>query len=299
MLDTTLLTTLAAVVREGSFERAARALHVTPSAVSQRVRLLEDRVGTVLVVRGQPCAATEVGNRLCRHAETVALLELDLRRELPGLQPDAGDTPRTTLRVAVNADSLDTWFVDALAAFAAQSDALVDVSIDDQDHTSTWLRRGQVLAAVSSVAEPVQGCRSRKLGALRYRATASPMFMARWFPHGVTADALARAPSLVFDHKDQLQAQWVRRVLRRDVVLAAHRLPSSHAFVSAALAGLGWGLNPEPLVREHLAAGRLVELLPGRPLDVALHWQVAQLHSPVLDRLTAQVLAAARAGLAH
>jgi LysR family transcriptional regulator (chromosome initiation inhibitor) len=299
MLDTTLLTTLAAVVREGSFERAARALHITPSAVSQRVRLLEDRVGTVLVVRGQPCTATEVGNRLCRHAETVALLEHDLRRELPGLQPDAGDAPRTTLRVAVNADSLGTWFVDALAAFAAQSDALVDVSIDDQDHTSTWLRRGQVLAAVSSVAEPVQGCRSRKLGALRYRATASPTFMARWFPHGVTADALACAPSLVFDHKDQLQAQWVRRVLRRDVVLAAHRLPSSHAFVSAALAGLGWGLNPEPLVREHLAAGRLVELLPGRPLDVALHWQVAQLQSPVLDQLTAQVLAAARAGLSH
>jgi len=299
MLDTTLLTTLAAVVREGSFERAARALHITPSAVSQRVRLLEERVGTVLVVRGQPCTATEVGNRLCRHAETVALLEHDLRRELPGLQPDAGDAPRTTLRVAVNADSLGTWFVAALAAFAAQSDALVDVSIDDQDHTSTWLRRGQVLAAVSSVAEPVQGCRSRKLGALRYRATASPMFMARWFPHGVNADALARAPSLVFDHKDQLQAQWVRRVLRRDVVLAAHRLPSSHAFVSAALAGLGWGLNPEPLVREHLAAGELVELLPGRPLDVALHWQVAQLQSPVLDQLTRQVLAAAAAILAR
>ncbi|MBT9488467.1 MAG: LysR family transcriptional regulator ArgP [Rubrivivax sp.] len=299
MLDTALLATLATIVREGSFERAARALHVTPSAVSQRVRLLEERVGTVLVVRGQPCTATEAGNRLCRHAETVALLEHDLRRELPGLQDDAAAATRTTLRVAVNADSLGTWFVDALAGFTAGTGALVDVLIDDQDHTSTWLRRGQVLAAVTSVAAPVQGCRSRKLGALRYRATASPAFVAQWFAAGLTADSLAQAPSLVFDHKDQLQAQWARRVLRRDVVLAAHRLPSSHAFVSAALAGVGWGMNPEPLVQEHLAAGRLVELLPGRPLDVVLHWQVAQLQSPVLDQLTRHVQMAAAAILAR
>jgi LysR family transcriptional regulator (chromosome initiation inhibitor) len=67
--------------------------------------------------------------------------------------------------------------------------------------------------------------------------------------------------------------------------------------VGAALAGLGWGMNPEPLVRHHLAAGRLVELQPGRPLDVVLHWQVAQLPLPALDRLTQQVLAVAQRSL--
>ncbi|MFN7723448.1 MAG: LysR family transcriptional regulator ArgP [Rubrivivax sp.] len=297
MLDTHLLATLAAVVREGSFDRAARALHVTPSAVSQRVRQLEERVGTVLVVRGQPCTATEAGTRLCRHAETVALMEADLRHDLPTLAPAGAAPARGTLRVAVNADSLGSWFVDALAAFAEDGSTLVDVQVDDQDHTTQWLQRGQVLAAVTSVAQPVQGCKSRKLGALRYLATASPAFMARWFAAGVHADTLAQAPSLVFDHKDRLQEQWVRRLLRRELLLPAHRVPATQAFVGAALAGLGWGMNPEPLVRHHLAAGRLVELQPGRPLDVVLHWQVAQLPLPALERLTQQVLAVAQRSL--
>lgn len=299
MLDASLLNTVAAVVREGSFERAARVLHVTPSAVSQRIRLIEERVGTVLIVRGQPCTATEAGARLCRHAETVALLESDLRRDLPALAPELAGTGRTTIRVAINADSLGTWFVDALASFAREHDALIDVVIDDQDHTSSWLRRGHVLAAVSSAAEPVQGCKSRKLGALRYLATASPAFVARWFPDGLSADAAALAPSLVFDHNDRLQEQWIRRVLRRDVLLPAHRLPSSQAFVSAALAGVGWGMNPQALVREHLASGRLVELAPDRPLDVMLYWQVANLPIPVLQTLTRHAMKVASIGLAR
>ncbi len=299
MLDASLLKTVAAVVREGSFERAARVLHVTPSAVSQRIRLIEERVGTVLIVRGQPCTATEAGARLCRHAETVALLESDLRRDLPALAPELAGTGQTTIRVAINADSLGTWFVDALASFARDDDALIDVVIDDQDHTSTWLRRGHVLAAVSSAAKPVQGCRSRKLGALRYLATASPAFVARWFPDGLNADAAALAPSLVFDHTDRLQEQWIRRVLRRDVLLPAHRLPSPQAFVSAALNGLGWGMNPQPLVHEYLTSGHLVELVPDRPLDVMLYWQVAKLPIPVLEALSRHVMKVASMALAR
>ena len=54
MLDYASLFALSTVVREGSFERAARALNVTPSAISQRIRLLEERVGCALVVRAQP-----------------------------------------------------------------------------------------------------------------------------------------------------------------------------------------------------------------------------------------------------
>lgn len=300
MLDNALVAAVAAVVREGSFERAARALGVTPSAVSQRVRLIEERLGVVLVVRGQPCTATEAGARLCRHAELVGLLEAELRRELPsqGAESDLA-AARPRLRVAVNADSLGTWFVDAAARFAADGEAaLLDVSIDDQDHTADWLRRGHVLAAVTSLATPIQGCRSRRLGALRYLATASPDFVRRWLADGVTADTLARTPSLRFDRKDDLQARWARRLLRREIELQAHALPSSHAFVDAALAGLGWGLNPQALVAHHLAAGRLVELVPGRPLDVPLWWQSARLPVPSLQRLTRAVVAAADDALA-
>ena len=295
MLDYAALITLAAVVREGSFERAARALYVTPSAVSQRIRLLEERVGCALVVRGQPCTPTDTGRRMCQHMDRVRLLEQELTDALPALAPEGG--ARVALPVAVNADSLATWFAPALAAFAAQAPVLVELSVDDQDHTAEWLRTGAVLAAVTGTARPAAGCNSQPLGAMRYVAAASPAYMARHFAAGVSAGSLAQAPSLVFNTKDELQARWVRRLCHRHVELPRHMLPSSQAFVTAALAGMGWGLHPEALVDRHLADGTLVELVPGTPLDVPLYWQSARAASGLLDGLARQLHAAARAAL--
>ena len=300
-LDSPHLTALAAVVREGSFERAARTLHVTPSAVSQRIKHLEQRLGAVLVVRGQPCTATATGAQLCRHAERVALLEHELSAALPlPMAAHRGAGARATLRVAVNADSLATWFVDALATFAAaESDTVqLDIVLDDQDHTADALRRGDVLAAVTASGEAVAGCNCLALGRLRYLATASPAFMQRHFGAGVDATSLAEAPGLVFNQKDQLHIRWLRRVTRREIDQPRHWLPSSQAFVDACLTGLGWGMNPIALVRPHLEAGRLAELLPGRGVDVPLYWQASRLALPLLERLTTAVLHAARRGLA-
>ena len=297
MLDQSLLAAVAAVSREGSFERAARVLNVTPSAVSQRVRLLEERIGAALIVRGQPCKATQIGARLCRHAELVSALEAELRRELPVLPQEPADALHASLRIAVNADSLGTWFVEAMADFGRENAMLLNLTLDDEDHTAEWLRRGHVLAAVTSLRAPVQGCRRRRLGALRYVATASPAFVHRWFEEGVTADALSRAPSLVFDRYDRLQNIWARRHLRREVHLPAHRLPSTRAFIDAALAGVGWGMNPLALARAHLQSGALVELIPDTPVDVPLQWQVTRLQVPVLERLTGCVARAAAAAL--
>ena len=175
MLDYGLLSALAAVVRTGSFERAAQHLNVTPSAISQRVKLLEERIGTVLVIRGLPCLASEAGQRLCQHVEQVALLENALRRSLPGLE--AENRP-VTLRIAVNADSLATWFIPAMA----ETDSfLFDLVLDDQDYSADWLRRGEVVAGVASHGQPIQGGNCYPLGTLRCVATASPGFMERWF----------------------------------------------------------------------------------------------------------------------
>lgn len=299
MLDYPLLEALAAVDREGSFERAARALHVTASAISQRVKLLEERIGTVLLVRGTPCVATPAGRTLCRHVEQVGLLEHALQRELPALSAGQRSTSRPTLRIAVNADSLGTWFVDALAAFATGNDALVDVRIDDQDHTADWLRSGDVLAAVSADATPAPGCRVTPLGGLRYVATASPAFLQRHFAGGVGAAALAAAPVLRFNAKDTLQQRWTREV--GGAAAAApptHWLPATQAFVDACVAGIGWGINPHALVADLLNAGRLVELVPGRDIVVPLYWQSTRLALPALERLGAAVVAAGRAALA-
>jgi LysR family transcriptional regulator, chromosome initiation inhibitor len=292
-----LIQAVAAVVREGSFEAAARALGVTPSAVSQRVKLIEERLGSVLVVRGQPCTATETGARLCRHAELMGALEAELHRDLPQLA-QAGMAPGSaTLRVAVNADSLGTWFVGAMARFARVDPTLLELAVDNEDHTADALRRGRVLGAVTSIASPVQGCRSRRLGALRYVATASPDFRARHFAGGLGADAFARAPCLRFDGRDELQSQWVRRLLRRDVPLPAHRVPTTQGSVDAALAGVGWSMHPRGLVGAHLEAGRLVELVPGLAIDVALYWQSARLPVPALERLGRAVVETAAEAL--
>jgi len=293
MLDYSLLAALAAVLREGSFERAARSLHLSASAVSQRIRLLEERVGQVLVQRGPPCTGTEAGLRLARHAERVGMLEQDLLAELPALAPDAQG--RITLRLAINADSLATWFIAAAAEIAASEPVLLDLSLEDQEHTAERLRSAEVLAAVTALAAPVQGCRSHALGAMRYIATASPAFARQHFAAGLTAQTLAAAPCLSFNRQDRLQAQWVQQELGQDLTLPTHWLPASQAFVDAACAGLGWGMNPASLVREALVDGRLVAL--GAPLWVPLYWQASRLALPMLERITARVLAAARATL--
>ena len=295
MLDYASLAALAAVVREGSFERAARALHVTPSAVSQRIRQLEEQVGCVLVVRAQPCTATDTGRRLCHHVDRVRLLEHALHGALPALEHNG--VARVPLPVAVNADSLATWFAPALASFAAGAPVLMDVAVDDQDHTADWLRSGKVLAAVTASARAASGCHSQPLGTMRYLAAASPAFMARYFASGVGAASLAVAPSLVFNGKDALQARWVQRLCHRHVDLPRHTLPSPQAFVAASVAGMGWGLHPQALIAVQLDAGELVELLPGTPLDVPLYWHQARATSSLLEGLTREVLAAAASSL--
>ncbi len=291
MMDYALLDALATVLRAGSFEKAARLLGLTPSAVSQRIKLLEERLGLVLVVRGQPCTATPAGQKLFRHAEEVALLENSLREEI-GIAGIAAERP--SIRIAVNADSLATWFVSAMAAV---DDCLFDLVLDDQDHSAEWLRRGEVRAAVSGDSGAVQGCDSRPLGSLRYLATASPAFVRRWFPDGVTPEALAAAPCLTFNAKDMLQARWIGKVFGEAVATPTHWLPSSEAFVDATLAGIGWGMNPEVLVRDLVAEGRLVPLVADAPYDVPLYWHWSRSVQPAVRGITAAVIEASGAVL--
>lgn len=286
------LSALATILRTGSFEAAAADLSVTPSAISQRIKALEERVGTALIVRGAPCTATPAGARLAKHAEDVGLLESQLGRDLALDQDGAGG--RARLRIAVNADSLATWLIHALAAVP---DLLFDLVVDDQDWSAEWLERGEVSAAVTVAGVPVPGCTRIPLGSLRYIATASPEFMNRWFADGVTPEALAAAPCMAFNARDALQRTWMAQVAGRDLAPPTHYLPSTHAFIDAARAGLGWGMNPEPLVRGPVRNGRLVALDPNLPLDVALDWQVSRILASAMEPVTAAIRQAAADGL--
>lgn len=283
MLDYPSLAAVAAVVREGTFERAAAMLGMTPSAVSQRVRGLEERLGAVLINRGQPCAATSLGRELCAHYDRVRLLEQDLN---PLFAPACAPP---TLPVAVNADSFATWFHRAVVLFGQETSISLDCKLDDEAHTAERLRRGEVLAAVSADPKPVPGCKTIALGALRYVACASPDFMARYFNHGVQPESLTRAPFLRFDRRDQLQTRWAREAYRIELNAPVHWVPSTHGFLDLTLAGFAWGLQPLSLVETYLKAGRLIELPPYLRLDVQLHWIVTRLHARALRQLTCAV----------
>jgi len=293
-LDAEQLRALAAVLEEGTFEAAAARLHVTPSAVSQRVRALEQRVGRVLVVRARPCRATEPGAVLARLAGQLALLERDAVAALGG-PPDAADEPAsrppTRVAVAVNADSLSSWFPAALVGLP--EGVVVDLRREDQDRTAELLRDGSVTAAVTADAHAVQGCRVRPLGAMRYLGLVAPALRDRWFAGGVDAAALAAAPVLAFNRADALQHRFAASLVGHEVDPPAHYVPSSSAFLELLAAGLGWGMAPEAAAADALAAGTLVELVPGRWLDVPLYWQHWSLRTPTLDDLTARVATAA------
>lgn len=286
LLDPHHLSALSSILRNGSFDAAAAELSVTPSAISQRIKALEDRVGASLINRGTPCTGTPAGLRIARYAEDIGLLEAQLARELT---LEKGTEP-ARVRIAIPADSLATWFIDAMAQ---ATEILFDLVIDDQDHSADWLRRGEVSAAITVGGQQVTACDSIALGTLRYLPTASPGFVDRWFGHGVTAETLARAPCLVFNRKDGLQRAWMEARTGQRISPPSHFLPSSHGFVDAAIAGLGWGMNPEILVRSAIADGRLKSIAPDAPLDVALTWQVGRVLAPALAPLTCAVRAAA------
>ncbi|MFG2787980.1 LysR family transcriptional regulator ArgP [Streptomyces sp. NPDC048419] len=286
--------TLLAVVDEGTFDAAAAALQVTPSAVSQRVKALEQRTGRVLLMRTKPVRATESGEVVVRFARQLARLERDARAEL-GMS-GAGEPTRVS--IAVNADSLATWFLPALTRVGQEPRLCFELRREDETRTASLLREGLVMAAVTSSPEPVTGCSVRALGKMRYVPVAHPDF-AREHLGGPLREVLATAPTVGFDRSDDLQDAFVRR-LRQDRVGASrerHYVPTSEGFAESVAAGLGWGLVPEVQAEPLLNAGRVVLLAPDLALDVPLYWQQWKLDSPALAAVAEAILMAAAEAL--
>lgn len=286
-----LVATVAAAVDAGTLDAAARTLHITPSAVSQRIRALEERIGRTLLIRSKPLRATEAGETVVRLARQLALLEHDTLRSL-GLDEEGP----ARLALAVNADSLATWFLPAVARIVAEGDVAIELHRDDQDYTARLLADGSVSAAVTSQSAAVAGCTVTPLGVMSYRACATPVFARRWFAGGVNAQSLARAPVIEYDRRDDLQARWLRA--RGASVETPPRIfvPASHDFATAVRSGLGWGMLPPLQADGPLAAGEIV-VLEGDPIDVPLYWQQWDLRSPLLDRVARIVVDEARRAL--
>lgn len=284
--------TVAAIVDEGSLEGAARILRITPSAVSQRLRTLEGQLGRVLVVRAKPARATESGAVVVRLARQYALLGhdagVDLGLEGPG---------RMRVPIAVNADSLATWFLPALQPLLAVHDVSFELHRDDQDRTAALLEAGTVTAAVTSQRSPIAGCVVTPLGVTTYDPVASPAYVERWLPQGSTLDALAAAPVVDFDRADDLQRQWLEKRGVDPSRPPRHFVPASDDYATAVKLGFGWGLLPPLQVQSAIEDGRLVRL-DGPTISVPLYWQQWNLRSPLLADIREAVVKGARAALA-
>jgi len=290
MLDYKLVEAFGVVAKEGGFEKAARVLHLTQSAVSQRVKLLEEQAGCILLVRSSPPEPTPAGEEMLKHYRQVRRLEDDLGSGL-GKESDGF----TSLAVAVNADSLATWFFPAIDTYLDEESVLLDMSVDDQAQTHQLLRNGEVLGCVSERSDPIQGCRVEYLGDMDYRLYCTNEYKKYWFPDGLTFPAIERAPILIFNRKDLMHGVLLAdRLGTQPAGYTAFYLPSSEKFGPTIASGRVCGMLPDQQAAEYVERGELVDLVPGHVFTVQLHWHCWNLESGQLGRFTDALVAGAR-----
>lgn len=301
MLDTRQLEALAAVVDQGSFQAAAQQLKLTLSAVSLRIKSLEAFLGQRVLVRGKAVRATAAGQALLTHVRQLRMMEADVLNTLRGGGlPGTGAGPAwQTLSVAINADSMASWFLPGVAQVLEQRHLLLDIVLDDQDHTHDALKSGDVLGCVTALASPLRGCVAEPLGSMRYRCVGSADLLSRLRSPGgsVSVHELLATPAIIFNRKDALQDAFLARHFGlRQPAYPRHFAPAVDGFEKAIELGLGWGMVPDQhLQQRQLEPGRvpLEELVPGAAIDVALYWQHWEREAPSAQLLTDAVKAAA------
>lgn len=290
MLDYKLIEALAMVVRERGFEKAAQKLFLTQSAVSQRIKLLEDQTGQVLLSRTNPPRATSAGQRILKHYLQVKRLEEDL---LDVLAPAESDD-FIELAVGINRDSIATWFMEAVQPFLSKERVLLDLRCEDQEQTHILLKDGEVIGCISAKDQPMQGCRVDYLGRMDYRLTASPDFAGKWFPNGLTPEAFSVAPAIIFNRKDELHARYLKKYFSVELQTPAHYVPSSEKFADFIASDLAYGMLPDQQSRSLLETGELIDLNPGAMLTVNLYWHCWNLKSDLLDAFSKCLISGAR-----
>lgn len=280
MIDYKLLEALATVVEAGGFERAGVVLGLSQSAVSQRIRTLEIRIGQPVLLRSPTLRATPAGQQLLNHVQQVQLLERDLAKSLPTLSE-----PAARLRIALNADSLATWWADAIGPLSNDEDLLLDLVVEDQDIALRRMREGDVAACLCSSSQPVAGARCIYLGAMTYLPLATPAYKAAYFSQGFNEHSLQTAPAIIYGPNDKLQHRFLAESGYHGT-FPYHLCPSSEGFVKMALAGMGYGMIPEIQAQREIENGQLVSIAPGRSLEVKLYWHFWRHSGRVMERLT-------------
>ena len=291
MLDRDQLETFVTVAEEQSFERAAIALNISRGAVSQRIKALEESLATVLLVRDKPVIPTASGEILLRHANAVRMLEAGAIREI---QPEPARHSPVPLAIAVNADSLATWFPTALWKLALKRQVALEVVSDDQEHTAARLARGEVIGCVSTDPDPAAGFRAEPLGTMEYRCYASPDFAREFLIDGLTVEAALHAPAVLFNRKDSLHDEFLTARFGFPISrYSKHYFPSPLTLLEGIVKGVGYGLVPSQQAQHLVGEQRLIEVAPHQPVQVALHWHHWELEPALSGEITQVVIAEA------
>lgn len=291
MLDYKLLEAFAMVIIEGGFEKASRKLHLTQSAVSQRVKQLEDQYGQILLKRSSPPEPTERGLPLLVHYRQVYQLETDLYHT--GNHEQQGRF--ASLSIGVNADSLATWFFSAVQELLQAEDIVLDLHVDDQELTHELLQDGKVWGCISTRGQPLQGCRVTPLGRVHYGIFASREFADRWFPQGFTLEAAGLAPMARYNRKDDLNSRMFSLVFQRQPEPPpTFFLPSTEMYAHFVAQSRCYGVLPEQQSSELQACGRLINLSPRHLVDVDLYWHSWNLRSTLMERFSHQLITRSR-----
>ncbi len=273
------------VVESQGFEKAGDVLGLTQSAVSQKIKRLEQSYNSVLLIREKPLRLTDLGKKLNMHFIKVQLMEQALVKEAYGEQG------LQCLPIAINNDSLATWFIDVITGFAQGRHIRLQCKVADQSLTRELLKKGEVVAAISDVGASVTGGQSVYLGAMDYILVASPEFIQRYLHEGFVETDILNVPTLMFDENDQLWANYQKQVLLlQSRVKYCHWLPSSQGFVQMLLSHSVCALVPRIQVEQELSEGHLIELFPDKVLKVPLYWHWSGLDSSLLNELTEAVV---------
>jgi LysR family transcriptional regulator, chromosome initiation inhibitor len=269
-LDPKQLSAFQCSVEFGSLTIAAKSLNLTLAAVSLRIKALEEVLGKRLLVRGKKTSATIAGKALLSHIQQAESLESEFLNAI-----DPANKKHQALRVAVNADSLTSWFLPAISSALKKQQILIQTIVDDQDHTHEWLSNGEVIGCVSTLSQPLNGCVAEPVAKMRYRCLGSALLARaiKGVKRSASIHQLLAYPAVCFNQKDGLQDAFLKQHF--DLQHAAyprHYFPAVDAFHLALLEGLGWGMQADIQYPNDLKQNILIDLFPGKFIDVPLYW---------------------------
>lgn len=258
MIDYKLLEAFYYTINEGGFEKAADKLCITQSAVSQRIKLLEEQVGQVLLMRSIPPKPTPIGFNFYNHYNKVKHLETELFND---------NKNNVDLTLALNDDSLATWFYPTILPLIDKGDIL-KLYVDDQDITIDLLKNGIVIGCISTYNKSLNGCSMRNIGSMKYRLVATNSFIEKWFKMGFSLENIKHAPGVIFDHKDNLHERHLENIFKQKVAFPFHMIPSSEKLYNLIQEGFGYGLISDLQRQDN---DGLIDITPEHYLSVDLY----------------------------